>query len=438
MAGALGDVAHRGGAGRRRRAARATAAPGTHSRPCSTLARRQSYGVGRPRVDPCRRAASPGGRWRGRRGWWTTRTVTTRPPIAPRLRRCRTCAASCPRCWRPRGVDRCPTWMPAARGARRRQVVLLVLDGLGLGAAAGAAPSWRPTIAGRSPAGRSPRSRRPPPPPRSPRSPPGSPRASTASSATAWTIGGEVLNVLRWCTPHGDARRRIEPRADASRSRRSSASDVPVVSKAELRELGVHRGAPARCRTRSACARPSSSLPVEVGDLLRAGERFVYAYYDGIDKVAHERGFGPFYDAELRAADRLVADVLDALPAGAVLLVTADHGQVDVGDDIVTPTADVLRPALATSRRGPVPLAARPARRGGRPARCRAASDHGDVAWVRSRAEQSIDDGWFGPVVAPARRRTARRRRARRPRRRSASTTRPTAGRSRWCAGTAR
>ena len=42
-----------------------------------------------------------------------------------------------------------------------------------------------------------------------------------------------------------------------------------------------------------------------------AGERFVYAYYGGVDKTAHERGFGEFYDAELRAADRLVGDILD-------------------------------------------------------------------------------------------------------------------------------
>ena len=74
-----------------------------------------------------------------------------------------------------------------------------------------------------------------------------------------------------------------------------------------------------------------SAIAVEVGRQLRAGERFVYAYYGGIDKTAHERGFGEFYDAELRFADRLVADVREQLPPGAVLLVTADHGQVEVG-----------------------------------------------------------------------------------------------------------
>ena len=51
--------------------------------------------------------------------------------------------------------------------------------------------------------------------------------------------------------------------------------------------------------------------------------------------MAHEFGFGPFYDAELAAADRLVADLLEVLPPGAALAVVADHGQVDVGDAVI-------------------------------------------------------------------------------------------------------
>ena len=77
-----------------------------------------------------------------------------------------------------------------------------------------------------------------------------------------------------------------------------------------------------------------SGLVVEVRRLLAAGEPFVYAYYDGIDRVAHARGLGEHYAAELRAADRLVGDVLEVLPPGAVLVVTADHGQVEVGPSV--------------------------------------------------------------------------------------------------------
>ena len=38
----------------------------------------------------------------------------------------------------------------------------------------------------------------------------------------------------------------------------------------------------------------------------------------------------------------LVADLLSALPTGTTLLVTADHGQVDVGDRIVVPSTELL------------------------------------------------------------------------------------------------
>ena len=95
--------------------------------------------------------------------------------------------------------------------------------------------------------------------------------------------------------------------------------------------------------------RATSSIAVQARAAVEAGERFVYAYYDGIDKIAHERGFGPFYDAELRSADRLVADVLESLPTDTALLVTADHGQVHVGDRLVTPS-----PALLASVHVPV------------------------------------------------------------------------------------
>jgi len=124
----------------------------------------------------------------------------------------------------------------------------------------------------------------------------------------------------------------------------------------------------------------------------------VYAYYDGIDKVAHERGFGEFYDAELRAADRMVADLIGLLPPGAVLLVTADHGQVDVGDRIVTPHEDVLRLTRDQSGEGRFRwLHAKPGAADDLLAAAKA--HHSDTAWVHSRAEL-IAASWFGPVVS--------------------------------------
>ena len=137
-------------------------------------------------------------------------------------------------------------------------------------------------------------------------------------------------------------------------------------------------------RSRSAGA-PRRRSPWRSATRSAAGERFVYAYYGGVDKTAHERGFGEFYEAELRFADRVVASVLEVLPAGAVLLVTADHGQVQVGDRIVLPDPDLLAMVAMQSGEGRFRwLHATP---GAADDLLKAATErYEDVAWVVSRA----------------------------------------------------
>ena len=292
----------------------------------------------------------------------------------------------------PRGAAK-PAWMPAEVG-RAQQVVLLVIDGLGWEQLQ-ARRSLAPTLASMA----------------------GGPITTVAPSTTATALtsiatgltpgehgivgyrmemAGEVLNVLRWSTGHGDSRRQVEPAATQPFAP-FMGQRVPVVSKTELEHSAFSE---AHLRGSEPMGwRAASSIAVIVGDLLRRGDRFIYAYYDGIDKIAHERGFGPFYDAELEFCDRLVADVCAALPPGAVLLVTADHGQVEVGERLVTPHHDVLRLCRHQSGEGRFRwLHARP----GAQAELLAAAvaHHGGHAWVHSR-QQIIDAGWFGPTVSP-------------------------------------
>jgi hypothetical protein len=209
-------------------------------------------------------------------------------------------------------------------------------------------------------------------------------------------VGGEILNVLRWATDSGDARRKHEP-ARVQPFAPFMGEPVPVVTKADFQRTGftdAHlRGG------RLAGWRAASSIAVTVGQLLRAGEPFVYAYYDGIDKIAHERGFGPYYEAELRSADNVVAQVRDQLIDGAALLVTADHGQVDVGTNDRALAPDVMKLTRNLSGEGRFRwLHARPGA-AEELLEC-ARSMHGDLAWVMSRQEL-VDGGWFGPVVSP-------------------------------------
>jgi hypothetical protein len=143
--------------------------------------------------------------------------------------------------------------------------------------------------------------------------------------------------------------------------------------------------------------RAASSIAVTIRQALDNGETFVYAYYDGIDKIAHERGFGPYYEAELRAADALVTQIVSVLPPDTVLLVTADHGQVHVGENTIIPSPSLMEHVDHQSGEGRFRWLH--ARRGREGALWDAAQQYGDVAWIVTRS-QVLDEQWFGARVS--------------------------------------
>ena len=137
-----------------------------------------------------------------------------------------------------------------------------------------------------------------------------------------------------------------------------------------------------------------------VVDAASPAEAFVYAYWDGIDRTAHEYGFGERYDDELAACDAMVAAMLDRLAPGTALLVTADHGQVEVGERMLTLPDEVL--ALVDRQSGEARfrwLHSYP----GSAAELLVASHEvfGESAWVVG-VDEVVSSGWFGPVVSPA------------------------------------
>ena len=208
---------------------------------------------------------------------------------------------------------------------------------------------------------------------------------------------GEVLNVLRWSTAAGDARQSIPP-GKFQPIPPFLGERPPVVTRADYRRSGF-TGAhldPARY----VGYRTLSTMVTEVDRHLRASEPFVYAYYDGLDKVAHEYGLGEHYDAELSWIDLTIERLLDVLPRRAALVVTADHSQVDVGDAVVELGHEVLGLCAMQSGEGRFRwLHARAGRAG---ALLDAATEaHADDAWVVSR-ERVVSEGWLGPVVTEA------------------------------------
>lgn len=208
---------------------------------------------------------------------------------------------------------------------------------------------------------------------------------------------GDVLNVLRWSTPAGDARRRIVPQTVQS-AVAFAGHRPPVVTKAEFVDTGFTQAHLNQVRFTG--YRVPSTMVTEIARLTRGGEPFVYAYYDGIDKVSHEYGLREHYDAELAFVDRLVGDVLSVLPRDAVLVITADHGQVDVGDHQVAPHPEVLGHVRMQSGEGRFRwLHAVPGHEHSLAEAARAC--HGDQAWVRTLAEIEME-GWFGPTLSAA------------------------------------
>ena len=202
------------------------------------------------------------------------------------------------------------------------------------------------------------------------------------------------LNILKWRTPQGDGvdrhpPERFQPVASFGGQR------PPALQRDVYRKSGFSRAYLRDARRFG--YKMLSSLAVEVRQLLAAGESFVYAYYEGLDIVAHEHAFGEHYEAELRACDRLVADLLTILPRGAAVVATSDHGLVDCSGGLVKIDGTVLGCARAESGEARFRwLHARPGRSGDLYEA--AAEAHGEQAWVRT-AEEMIDAGWLGPVV---------------------------------------
>jgi predicted AlkP superfamily pyrophosphatase or phosphodiesterase len=280
--------------------------------------------------------------------------------------------------------------------ARAEQVVLLILDGLGseqLNDRAGMAPVLTSGVGG--------------------------PITSVAPSTTACALtslatgrtpaehgvvgyrvahGDKVMNILQWTVDGVDVRmQEPAPAFQPCPAFPGAPGPVPVVTRHDFGPTGftaAYLGNAELHRWHT-----PAGLVTGVRKLVAAGHRFVWAYYEGIDKVAHARGLGEYYDDELVATDRLVADVLGALPRGAALVVTADHGQVEVGASVEVLGEKLMRNTTVISGEGRFRwLHVRP---GSVDEVAAVATDlYGDIAWVRTKA-QMTEEGWLGGIPSP-------------------------------------
>lgn len=214
---------------------------------------------------------------------------------------------------------------------------------------------------------------------------------------------GSLVNQLRW-DPYTDP---IGWQPHATMFSQIAAAGVAVanIGAAEFDGSGLttaaHRGA-----VFTGFEKLAARVDATLASLAEPGRRLTYLYWGAVDKIGHEKGCrSPEWAKALRECDAELARLAAALPAGTLLIVTADHGMVDVPHETRLDMATVPELRRGIGLYGGEPRMVQvycrnPADYAVAEVRGRLADAVGERAWVRTRAE-AIAEGWFGPVVDP-------------------------------------
>lgn len=209
---------------------------------------------------------------------------------------------------------------------------------------------------------------------------------------------GQVLNHLEWHREPDPARWQPLPTQFA----RAAAAGVSVCVASRARFVGTGLTAAVY---RGAAYRPADGVEAVATEMLAAlrdGDppTLVYGYHPDLDAAGHRHGVdSDQWRLAAAEVDRLVTRLLDGLPRDAALVVTADHGQLDIpADRRVDLDADPrLRADVAAVAGEPRLryLHVSPDAADDVIATWRAVL--GPAAWIASR-EEAVAAGLFGPV----------------------------------------
>lgn len=208
-----------------------------------------------------------------------------------------------------------------------------------------------------------------------------------------------LLNALEW--DGGIDPKRYQPYPDVFRRARAEGITTAVVSKRRFSGSGLTRAAMSGAPYRPADTTGERVAAVQEA-LSSAGDSpgLVYAYDSDLDSTGHRHGpASSAWRYQLAATDAVVEQLVEALPPECALIVTGDHGMVDVTgddqidlDDIPGLTDDVLLIGGEARFRH---VYTAPDRAERVAERFRDAL--GSRALVATR-EQAVAAGWFGPV----------------------------------------
>lgn len=195
----------------------------------------------------------------------------------------------------------------------------------------------------------------------------------------------------------------LQPHPTALEQAHAAGVDTTVVVHPDFLDSGLTR-AVLRGGRRVPAAGLVETLDRAAAHVAGPGPHLVYAHHGDVDTAGHVHG--PFSDpwrSTLRHADRALSSMIAGLPEDVTVLVTADHGMIDVRSEDVLEAAE--HPELLEGVRV---LAGEPRLR---QLGChRDAADEvaerwraavGDRATVLTR-DQAVASGWFGPEVDEA------------------------------------
>jgi len=214
---------------------------------------------------------------------------------------------------------------------------------------------------------------------------------------------GGVLNLIRWedTTVRPREWQHQDTLAEQLERRRLAGEELPaVVSVGPARFVGSGLTQCALRGMRNVSAESlADRVDTTVAQLRRPDVAAVYLYWGDVDHVGHNYGWGSWqWGEEVSATDGELRRLARSLPAGTLLVITADHGMVDV----VGRTDVAATPALAQD----VELVAGEPRANHVYTASGTASDVaarwqevlGETAWVVER-DELVATGLLGPVT---------------------------------------
>jgi hypothetical protein len=223
---------------------------------------------------------------------------------------------------------------------------------------------------------------------------------------------GEILNALTW---ESDLPPRVfQPRPTIFERAVAAGVRVTSVGLERFAGSGLTEAALRGAEFSAFANERDEQTRIElVASAALAGARsLVYAYERELDHTGHVLGWeSAEWLTQLGRVDAFCERLREALDDDVVLLITGDHGMVDVPSErqvVAEDVPELMAGVSAIAGEGRFrQVYVDPDSRGHEPVdavAARWAAMLGERAWVRTR-DEAIDDGWFGPVADDVRER---------------------------------